>query len=254
MRFAMGAALLAAAVLITGCATPQALVSLDEGTFSKSSNRVGVAMTELPKPDTFFPGANCLLCLATASIANTSLTKHAQTLSANDLGKIKHDVAKALTKKGMNAKVIEQPLALDKLPDAKQSGTNIAKKDFSAYQATHGIDRLLVIQMISVGYSRTYASYVPTSDPKAVANGLGYMVDLKTNTYDWYMPVAVAKASDGSWDEPEKFPGLTNAYYQALEASSDEFLRPFSSPPASAAVPPAAAGATTAAATAPAAR
>lgn len=229
MKFAFGAALLAAAILTTGCASRQALVPLSEGAFDAPSARVGIAMTGLPKPDTFFPGADCLLCYATASLANKSLTNYTQTLSANDLGKIKQDMAKALTKKGMEVKVIDQPIAIESLPDAKQSGTNIAKKDFTSYRSTHNIDKLVVIQMISVGYTRTYASYFPTSEPKASVNGLGYMVDLKSNVYEWYLPVTVAKASDGPWDEPAKFPGLTNAYYQALEATGDEFLKPFAS-------------------------
>jgi hypothetical protein len=229
MKFAFGAALLAAAFLTTGCASRQALVPLSDSAFDAPAARVGIAMTGIPKPDTFFPGADCLLCYATASLANKSLTNYTQTLSADDLGKIKQDMAKALTKKGMEAKVIDQPIALESLPDAKQSGTNIAKKDFTSYRSIHNIDKLVVIQMISVGYTRTYASYFPTSEPKASTNGLGYMVDLKSNVYDWYLPVTVTKASDGPWDEPAKFPGLTNAYYQALEATGDDFLKPFAS-------------------------
>jgi hypothetical protein len=41
------------------------------------------------------------------------------------------------------------------------------------------------------------------------------------------MPLTVMKAADGKWDEPDRFPGLTNAYYQALESSRDRLLQPF---------------------------
>jgi len=53
------------------------------------------------------------------------------------------------------------------------------------------------------------------------------MVDLTSNAYDWYMPLNVLKSADGRWDEPPKFPGLTNAYFQALEESKDQLLRPW---------------------------
>jgi hypothetical protein len=56
--------------------------------------------------------------------------------------------------------------------------------------------------------------------------GVGYIVNLKNNTYEWYLPVLVTKAADQNWDEPPKFPGLTNAYFQALEIGKDSFLRP----------------------------
>jgi hypothetical protein len=37
----------------------------------------------------------------------------------------------------------------------------------------------------------------------------------------------VQKATDGDWDEPPKFPGLTNAYFQAVEQFKDGAKKPF---------------------------
>ena len=37
----------------------------------------------------------------------------------------------------------------------------------------------------------------------------------------------VARGTEGTWDEPPKFPGLTNAYYQALETAMDTVKKPF---------------------------
>lgn len=72
-------ALAATAVFLAGCATRQMPVLLAENALGGSAGRVGVVMTPLPKVDTYFPGASCLLCLAAASIANSSLTTHTQT-------------------------------------------------------------------------------------------------------------------------------------------------------------------------------
>ena len=39
--------------------------------------------------------------------------------------------------------------------------------------------------------------------------------------------VAIARSSEGPWDEPPKFPGLSNAYFQTVELGRDTFLQPF---------------------------
>jgi hypothetical protein len=56
--------------------------------------------------------------------------------------------------------------------------------------------------------------------------GTAYLVNLNTQTYEWYAPINAQKATDKKWDEPPTFPGLTNAYYQAVEAARDSVLNP----------------------------
>lgn len=184
-------------------------------------------MTALPTADTVFPGAGCLLCLAAASVANSDLTAHARTLPADDLPRLRELVADLVRKRGSNAKVITDDVKVDDLPNASAQGPNVARKDFSALQKRYDVDKLVVVSIASLGFERTYASYIPTSDPKAVMRGVAYMVDLKSNAYDWYQPIALLRSSDGPWDEPKKFPGLTNAYFQVLELGKDEILKPF---------------------------
>lgn len=214
--------------LLAGCATPvQNPVALNTAALSTPNARVGVAMTGLPKVDTSFPGAGCLLCLAAASMANSSLTTHANTLSPEDLAKLKEMLAEQLGKRGAQATVIADPLKIDDLPSASAQGPNLARKDFTALAKKHDIDKLLVVSLNLIGFERTYSAYVPTGDPKAVVRGTAFLVDLKSNAYEWYLPLNVVRASDGPWDEPAKFPGLTNAYFQAVELGKDEILKPF---------------------------
>src|SRR5438105_4512456 len=116
-----------AVVILGACATkPQQSVPLAPEAVGPQSGRIGVAMTKLPDVDTHLPGAGCLLCMATAAAANSSLTDHAKTLSYEDLQELKN--------------------------------------------------------------------------------------------------------ADKAWDEPPKFPGLTNAYYQALELGKDQFRKALSQP------------------------
>lgn len=188
--------------------------------------RIGVATTALPKVDTQLPGASCLLCLAAASIANSTLTSYSHTLPYENLPNIKADAAELLRNKGLDVVVIPDDIKLDAFPKNKAKGANLAPRDFSALKAKYGIDKLLVIDINAVGFVRNYASYIPTSDPQARLSGLGYVVDLETNTYAWYLPVTVIRSAEGAWSEPPKFPGLTNAYFQAITTGRDELLKP----------------------------
>ncbi|MGJ7504984.1 hypothetical protein ACSFBF_31805 [Variovorax sp. ZT5P49] len=227
MRWSLVVATTVVGIFLSGCAVkPQQPVALSQDVLSAKSGKVGVAMSALPKVDTYFPGAGCLLCYAFASASNASLTKHAETLSHDDLSALKEDVAAVLRKKEMDVVVIKEPIDLKSLPDVRTEVPTTARKDFSSLRAKLAVDKLLIIDMPLVGYVRPYSSYVPTSDPKATVSGSSYLVDLKTNTYSWYQPIEISRSADGKWDEPPKFPGLTNAYFQALEAGRDSVLKP----------------------------
>ena len=83
-------------VALVGCATaPQTPVALEANRLNASSGKVGVLMV-MPTADTHLPGAGCLLCLAAASMANSSLTTHTKTLAGKELASIQGDVVEAL--------------------------------------------------------------------------------------------------------------------------------------------------------------
>lgn len=237
MKTTFGFTLAAVFIFLAGCATvsQHEPIQLAENTLAPNSGRVGVAMTALPKVDTNFPGAGCLLCLAAASAANSALTDHTRTLPYEDLPKLKNEVADLLRKRGIAVIVIPGDIKIDELPDSSIDGPNVARKDFSSLKLKYNIDKLLVINITALGMWRTYSSYFPTSDPKAVLQGAGYLVNLSNNNYEWYMPVNIMKSAEGKWDEPPKFPGLTDAYFQALEIAKDSYLKPFSAQSAHAA-------------------
>lgn len=228
MKFRIGFTF-AIAVLLSGCVTaPQNPIPLNPATISSKNTRVGVVMTALPKVDTHIWGADCLLCMMTASVANSALTSHTQTLPYEDLPKLKNDVADILRKKGADVTVITEDINLETLQSTDSKEPNVARKDFSLLRNKYQVDKLLVIEINALGMWRTYSAYIPTSDPKGVFQGTGYIVNLSNNTYEWYLPVNITKSADKSWDEPPKFPGLTNAYFQALEIGRDSFLKPLS--------------------------
>lgn len=217
------------AALLGGCAStpPQMPIALSSQAVATGSGRIGVAMKQLPPVDTSLPGAGCLLCLAAASIANGQVTSFAKKLPYEELPKLKQDVAALLRKKGADVVVIEEDLKIDALPKTGSKVPNVSPIDFASLKTKYAIDRLLVLEVDLLGFERTYSAYIPTSDPKAVLRGRGYLVNLASNTYEWYLPVTIFRSSEGPWDEPPKFPGLSNAYFQTLELGRDTFLQPF---------------------------
>jgi hypothetical protein len=220
-------AAMAGVFALAGCASPpQQPIAMSGTVLQDHATRIGVAMTPLPKADTSFPGANCLLCLAAASTMNSSLTKHTQALPVDDVARIKTDVAEALRKKGYTPVMLPDGIKIDDLPRGAE-GPNKPKYDFSSLAAKYQIDKLVVITIGSLGVQRNYSSYIPTGAPQATLTGAGYLVNLSNNTYEWYLPLAQTKSASGAWDEPPNYPGLTNAYFQVVEGTRDALLQPF---------------------------
>lgn len=221
----LGVAALVVAAL-GGCATaPQQAMPLSATALTGDGGRVGVAMTALPKIDTAFPGAGCLLCIAVASGVHGKMTDHVRTLPYEDLPDLKKQAAAAITKKGATAVMIDGEFKIDALENFKSDQPNFARKDFRSLREKHNIDRLMVVDVAALGVWRDYSSYVPTSDPKAIVKGAAYMVNLRTNALEWYAPIEIAKAAT-TWDQPPKYPDLTNAYFQAIELGKDVVLKP----------------------------
>jgi hypothetical protein len=220
--------LVGVAVLAVGCAAPrQSFVGLDKSSINGTSGKVGIVMTPLPKVDTRFPGADCLLCMATASLLNSSLTSHTQKLPPEGLPELKDTLAELIRKNGGEAVVISDPLKLDALPDFGGKGPNIARKDFSSLKQKYAVDKVLVLDVPLLGVYRNFSAYIPTSDPRAEIEIDGYLVNLSNNTYEWYQTFSEAKGATGNWDEPPNFPGLTNAYFQVLETGKDRLVATF---------------------------
>ena len=219
----------AVAALLVGCATtpPQGSVALSGDVVARHEGRVGVMVTSLPKVDTAFPGAYCLLCMGVAAAANSSLTAHTHTLGTDEVASYKPQLIAGLRKKGFDVTEIPEPLDTSKLPNAQKKAADHPTKDFTSLKAKYGVDKLCVLEVTQLGIERTYAAYVPTSDPRAVVRGKAYLIDLSSNAYDWYQSVDVAVPAEGKWDEPPAFPGLTNAYFQAVEKARDLYLGPF---------------------------
>ena len=214
--------------LLFGCASkPQTPVDLNLSEAVPQSTRVAVAAPALPKVNTFFPGAGCLLCIAIAEGNHSALTKHTQALPPEGLSQIKDEIAALLREQGAEVTVVEEPLDLGKLPKASNKTEESAKLDFTGLKQRFQVDKLVVVNITALGMQRAYAAYVPQGAPRAIFKGEGFMVDLNDNSYEWYRQIDLGREAEGGWDEPPSFPGLTNAYFQVLDEGREAYLVPF---------------------------
>lgn len=218
---------LAVSVLGACVAAPQLPVALNNQVLESEQNRVGVIMSRLPDLDVQLPGAACLLCLALAESMNASLSSHVNSLNAQEFTVVKSDLVKRLKAKGVNVVPIEEPFDASDFPKYSSDLPNTAKQDFSALKNEYNISHLLVVDVTFLGMWRSYANYVPTSDPVAYLKASIYLVNLENNSYEWFLPLELKQSAQGDWDEPPNFPGLTNAYYQVLAEGREEIVSEF---------------------------
>jgi hypothetical protein len=163
-------------------------------------------------------------------MTNSSLASHADTLTYEDLTKLRSEIVETLRRKGVKAMPSDHVVDVRGLPAYKTEGTNVARQDFTGFRSKVDADKLLVVDITALGFVRNYASYFPVAAPQAVLRGAVFIVNLKNNNYEYYQPLTFEKAADGSWDEPPSFPGLTNAYYQVIELCRDAVLKPLALP------------------------
>lgn len=207
-----------------GCAaTPQSNVNFTPDYWEAPSRKIGVYVSSIPEVKGHLSGAGCLLCLATASAINASLAKHMELQSNEDLNDLRNLLVDAIESNGAEVVLIEQPIDFKKLPKNSSKEVNATKHSFKNVGIAHKVDQVLVVDLHAIGTMRDFANYVPVGDPYAIFRGLMYTVDIPTNTYVFYEPINIKKYSETPWKE-DGYPGITNAYYTALEQGKAAIL------------------------------
>jgi hypothetical protein len=216
--------LLLAAAWLTGCASPQLPIALEDTLWSERDKTIGVAVVELPKPTVQLTGNQGLLDLAINTGLAAGLRSKVETWELAGMETVPQQLVDELNTRGYKAKA----LAPIKLSDFKESGTKLgyAKHDFTPLRQQQ-VDKLILITLNVAGTQRSYYSIVPTSDPLTQLGGLTQIIDLTDNRLAFYQTFASVRAADGEWDEGPDYPNLTNAFYQALDESEQSILAPF---------------------------
>ncbi len=207
------------ALLLSACgSTPHGFIPLVKNVVQEDGKSIGFAYIS-PKANatTNIYGANCLLCYGVASALTSALDTHLKnTISADELLVLKTAVIDKY--KSLDVDLIETNLSspINKMKKFK-GDIGFAKRDFRVLKDTLGLDMLVVLDIREHGAYRSFSSYIPNGDPQGYVAGLVYTVDLNTNAYVQYMRFNELVQPQGEWDEPDDFPSVTTAYYQALE-------------------------------------
>lgn len=213
-------------LLMVGCAgVAQKPVNLDNKFISAGSETIVITMTAINEPTTMFPGASCLLCIAAANLANSSLNEHVTTLEVEGLNELKQQLSMSFKDRGYNTVIVDDVINLEEFPEYSSDTLNSPKNNFSSLAKANGAKYVLVIDIQATGFRRQYSSYFPVNDPQALFMGTAFMVNIDTQQYEWYLPLSILKAAEGNWDEVPNFPALTNAYYQVVEQGKNTIMK-----------------------------
>jgi len=216
--------LILTAAWLTGCASPQLPIALEDTLWSERDKTIGVAIVELPKPTVQLTGNQGLLDLAINTGLAAGLRSKVETWELAGMETVPQQLVDDLNSRGYKAKVLS-PI---KLSDFKESGAKLgyAKHDFTPLRQQQ-VDKLILISLHVAGTQRSYYSVIPTSDPLTQVGGLTQVIDLTDNRLAFFQPFASIRAADGEWDEGPDYPNLTNAFYQVLDESEQSILAPF---------------------------
>jgi hypothetical protein len=219
-------------VFITGCSTlpPVQQLSLDKGSIQsqKKSIKIGIISREVSEASVALPGADCLLCIAFASAANSSLSSHFKTLSS-DLPDLDNMLLSILKKQNLNVSLISENFDFDQAAkiDVTKEQHLAARRDFRPLAKQHNLTHIIVFDIKGHGAVRNYSSYIATSPPYASVRGNVYMIDINTNQYVWNKNIDQRLNAQGQWDVPPTYPKLTNAYYSVIETVKESVLEAF---------------------------
>ncbi|MDR6916249.1 hypothetical protein J2X66_003118 [Pseudomonas sp. 3296] len=216
---------LLACLTLTGCAHVQPPVPLDHQFWDAKEPTIGVAITVLPAPVLALTGNQGLIDYAINRGVNSKLSDNVEHWQTRDLNTLPDVIVAKLQAKGYKAKRIDEPLDLQKFKE-NSFREGYTARDLTPIKTTHGVDRLLLVNVFATGATRSYYSVVPTSAPMAQVTGQGMVVDLADNKLLWFQPFATVQAAQGEWDEPN-YANLSNAFYQAMDTSRQQMITPF---------------------------
>lgn len=210
---------------LVGCASipPQQPVAFNKNP-AQAEETIAVSISDVPDVQITYPGASCLLCLGVAAVANTGISTEVKKLNSDDLQPLGSELIEVLENSGHAVKVLDDKFSLKKLKKFESTEINAARKDYRPLKNQLQASHLLVVDLDYVGIKRDYASYVPTSEPYAIVQGLAYIINLTTNIYEWYLPIQQRHSPGQEWKNPPSYPALINAYYQAIETTREQVL------------------------------
>jgi hypothetical protein len=211
---------LVATLFIAGCNQVKPQINLSDQIWNSDDKNVAIALV-MPDEPSFYPmGDVRLLDYAIISGAMSELKSHVLTLQQSEFTTVRESLEQAFQAKGYNVVQISEPLDSDKLKSSPQKDTKTefyTEKDYTSLAQKYGVSKLLLVEVNQSGVARNYHGFIPLDDPHAVISIRGQLIDLSNNQLLWNTNASQTKFTDGNWDEPPAYPGLTESFYVAIE-------------------------------------
>ena len=205
---------------LIGCAAMQEPIPLSSNIFDDKNQKIGLIYTDIPKAETVYTGSIGLLDYAIIAGTNDGLDKHLATLSFPEYEEFIKSISENLANKGLDLVLVDAPLTRESAKELKRPTEGKSNNDFSTQQSKYDLDMLLLIDFKSIGTTRSYYGFIPTSEPLAQSVIAGQLIDLSSNDLLWYSNTITQKTIPSPWDEADgDYPNLTGTVYQSLDES-----------------------------------
>lgn len=236
---------LAAGLAASACATAQP-IPVDAGFWQQKGMRVGVVVSPVPKASAYKAGAQGLLDIAINSAMASDLQKMLEARQSAAIARAGDQFEGRLQSLGFVTLRIAQPIDFTKLPERKDPPENVFGRDIGPLAEAHGVDAILLLDVMRWGTVRNYYGFVPLGPPQGMYEVAGLLIG-RDGRIRWRAnnlsqpPVDV----QGEWDQGPNFPNLGQAL-SAAEQRAAAFLEkdffgtvaPTATPAAIAATPP----------------
>jgi hypothetical protein len=176
---------------------------------------MAIAIVKLPEADHLMLGNQGLLDIAINSGNAAEMVKQLKNIDISSYAKMTEEVAATLQEKGFNVVTITDQIDVEKLedfePSSEKEGVYYASKDYRKLKDELKADRLLLVQVMTVGTERSYYGFIPTSPPAAQASVRMQIIDLNNARLLWRDNLKEVVAVQDPWDQPPSFPNVTAA-------------------------------------------
>lgn len=179
---------------------------------------VGVAVMPLPAAAAYKAGQQGLLDVAINSAMASDLDSHLNRLDVTGIYEAGDQIIGKLTSRGVPAQRIAEPVDPERFPKSGGDGKHMADRNYDVLASRYGVQRLVLIHLASIGTSRNYFGFVPTSSPKGYARATAQMIDLRTGELLWSAASVRYQDVSGDWDQPPAFPNVDHAIADTLHA------------------------------------
>jgi hypothetical protein len=218
-----------AAALLSACAPARYAVKPEFWQAKQAS--IGVALAPHPTGGAHKVGAQGLLDLAINHAMAAELQTHLSKFDLSGFEDVRDGFVQELAKRGMTVKALPGSVNPEEFPKwGGEPAMDGFIQDLGALRQKHGIDVLVLLSVRRFGTIRSYFGFIPTSEPKALFEVQGQMIDLKTNRLIWQTVIQEDEAAVPSpvpWDQPPDYPNLTGALRKAIENGKSFLLREF---------------------------